>query len=98
MSDERPDRNSKVGWDRHTLNSWGCLHNGICETCALIRRCEDLKASYEAKVEDLARETLRTSALTAQLDRYKKELADVRQRLVRANRYADNNISGGSPW
>ena len=42
-------------------------HNDNCVTCALIRLCRRFIASYEAKVEDLQRETLRTSELESKL-------------------------------
>ena len=79
----RPDLNNPLsGCDLRSLDaivkghvgSWGCLHTGLCEVCALIRRCERLIASYEAKVEDLAKETQRCAALSAARDAIAKRL------------------------
>ena len=46
-------------------------HNDNCETCALIRLCRKFIASYEAKVDDLRRETLRTEELTLERNELK---------------------------
>jgi len=48
-------------------------HNDNCETCALIRLCRKFIASYEAKVDDLRRETLRSEELALE----RNELRDL---------------------
>jgi hypothetical protein len=42
----------------------------LCCHCVMWRHIDALRASYEAKVEDLAAETRRTSALIRQLEEY----------------------------
>jgi predicted RNase H-like nuclease (RuvC/YqgF family) len=55
----------------------GLEHNENCEVCVLIRRCRKLVASYEAKVEDLARETRRTSEQSKEIEHLREALREL---------------------
>ena len=49
--------------------------NDICVTCHLYRRLDAAIASYEAKVQDFAAETLRNSGLQTEIEALRAELA-----------------------
>lgn len=75
MSPEVEDR-PKFGFARLTLRQMAVQHcggiatehNENCPECVLNRRCRALVASYEAKVDDLRRETLRSEELALERD------------------------------
>jgi hypothetical protein len=58
---------------RHDPGRHFLADNEVCDLCNVYRRLDAAVASYEAKVQDLAAETLRNSELLAAIDELTKD-------------------------